>query len=159
MARAGDYSFRVRLTQGGRVLDETHYDLSVSVAPTRRSARFRAPGFLVSRVYEFGSLTRTADGFSLRLHNLALPVRVQRLVELRVDGTLIDPAQVQVIRGGISRRVSSISPETPLEISSAEHITIAILNYALTPGAHEFEAGAEFLGLGEIAARWSDRLV
>ncbi len=84
----------------GANLDLLRNDLRVGPAQTGRPMpRRRVPGFLVSRVYEFGSLRRRADGFSLRLHNPAMPVRVQRLVELRVDGTVIDLAQVQIIRG------------------------------------------------------------
>lgn len=159
LAHTGEYTFRVRLTRGRRVLDENHYDLRVGAAQTGRPAPRRVPGFLVSRVYEFGSLRHTADGFSLRLHNPTMPVRVLRFAELRVDGMLIDPAQVQFIRGGDLHRASTISSEAPLEISSGEHVTIVVLNHSLMPGMHELEAGAEFLGWGEIAVRWRDRLL
>jgi hypothetical protein len=81
------------------------------------------------------------------------------LVELRVDGELIDPAQVETIRGGRSRRASTITPEAPLAVSSGERLTVVVRQHPLPPGAHELETTAQLLGFGEITARWRDRLV
>lgn len=141
------------------MLDDNRYDLRVGAALTARPAPRRVPGFLVSHVYEFGSLRHTTDGFSMTLRNPAMPVRVQRLAELRVDGSPIDPAQVQIIRGGHPRQASSITPEAPLDILSGEHLTMVVERHPLPPGIHELEAAVLLLGLGEIGARWRDRLV
>jgi beta-mannosidase len=154
----GAYTFHTRLTQGNRVLDENEYDLRVGAAQSRRHAPRRVPGFLVSRVYEFGSLRRTADGFTLKLHNPAMPVLVQHLAELRVDGQLIDPAQVEILHGGQSRRAATVTPAVPLEFSTGQSLTLMVHLPPLPLGQHELEVTAQLFGLGEIAARWRDRL-
>jgi hypothetical protein len=159
LPRAGEYCFRTLLIQGGHVLDDNRYDLHVGTAPTARPAPRRVPGFLVSRVYEFGSLRHSVDGFSLRLHNPAMPVRVQQLTELRVDGALINPVQVQIIREAYTRQAASITPEAPLDILSSEYVTVVVDEHPLPPGIHELEAAVLLVGLGEIGARWRDRLV
>jgi beta-mannosidase len=158
LPNTGEYCFRTRLIQGGQVLDDNSYDLRVGAAQTARSTPRRVPGFLVSRVYEFGSLRHTVDGFSMTLRNPVMPVRVQRLAELRVDDSPIDPAQIQIIQGGHSRQASSITPESPLDILSGEHLTV-VVEHPLPPGTHELEAVVVLAGLGEFGARWRDRLV
>jgi beta-mannosidase len=159
LAQPGEYTFHTRLTQGSRVLDENRYDLRVGAPAARRHTPRRVPGFLVHRLVEPGNLRHTADGFTFRLRNPAMPMVVQRLVELRADGELIDLAQVDAIRGVQSRRASTITPEAPLAVSSGEHLTVVVREHPLLPGAHELEATAQLLGFGEITARWRDRLV
>lgn len=159
LPRSGEYTFHASLTQGGRLLDENCYDLRVGAPQARRRAPRRVPGFLVGRVYEFGSLRHTADGFAFRLYNPAMPVLVQRLVELRVDGERMDPAGVEMIRGGQLRRASTVTPEAPLEFSSGERLTVVVREHPLLPGLHELEATGQLFGLGEITARWRDNLV
>ncbi|MBI5034038.1 MAG: beta galactosidase jelly roll domain-containing protein [Chloroflexi bacterium] len=159
LPRAGEYIFRTRLTQDGRVLDENRYDLRVGSALSERRISRHVPGFLVGRVYEFGSLRHTPDGFSFRLRNPVMLVLVQGLADLRVDGVPINPAQVEVIRGGLSRRASTITPQSPFEFPSGEHLTIVVREHSFSLGTHELEAVGRVLGLGEIGARWRDRLV
>lgn len=159
LLRAGEYIFCARLTQDGHVLDENRYDLRVGSTQAEGRTPRRVPGFLVGRVYEFGSLRHTADGFSFRLRNPVMPILVQGLVDLRVDGVPISPAQVEIIRGGQSRRASMITPQSPFEFPSGEHLTVVVREHPLALGAHELEAIGQLLGLGEIAARWHDRLV
>lgn len=154
----GKYTFHTRLTQHGRLLDENHYDLCVGSASHQKHTARRVPGFLISRVYEVGSLHATADGFALYFHNPAMPVMVQRLVEVRVDGRVLDPSQLEVIHNGQARRSSTITPEAPLEFSTGERLLFVIHAPLLAPGSHEFEACIELFGLGEIAARWQDHL-
>lgn len=154
----GKYTFHTRLTQDGRLLDENHYDLSVGDISTQQHKTFWVPGFLVSRVYQVGSLHATADGFALYFHNPTMPVLVQRLVELRVDGQLLDPAQMDIIHSGLARRASTLTPEAPLEFSTGEHLLFVIHAHPLSPGPHEFSAAIQLFGLGEIAARWHDKL-
>jgi hypothetical protein len=158
LARPGEYTFHTRLTQAGRLLDENHYDLRVGGALKPPSPARRVPGFLISRVYEVGSLRATADGFMFRFHNPAMPVLVQRLVGLRVDGQLIDPAQIEVICCGQARYVAAITPEAPLEFSGGEHLTLVVHGPLLPPGRHELEITAQLFGLGDVAAHWSDQL-
>ncbi len=57
------------------------------------------------------------------------------------------------------RRSMSITAESPLEISSGEHVTVVVIAHPLPPGMHELEAKTEILALGELVARWRDQLV
>jgi hypothetical protein len=158
LAHPGEYLFHTRLIQSWHVLDKNHYSLRVGAAQVRRSSARRVPGFLVSRVYEFGSLRRIADGFTLTLRNPAMPVLVQQLMELRVDGKQIDAALVEILQGGQTRRASTVTPEAPLEFSTGQHLTL-LIHAPLEPlGAHELEVTAQLFGLGELTARWRDRL-
>lgn len=160
LTRAGEYTFHTCLTQNGRVLDENHYELRVGAAQSRRSAPRRIPGFLVPHVYEFGSLRRTADGLTFRFRNPAMPVLLQRLVELRVDGQAVNPAQIEVLRAGQARRASTITPEAPLEFSSGEQLTLMVhtADAPLPPGPLALEMTGQLFAVGEITASWRDRL-
>jgi hypothetical protein len=161
LARSGEYTFHTSLTQNGRVLDENQYDLRVGAAESRRPAPRRIPGFLVPHVYEFGSLHRTADGLTFRFRNPAMPVLIQRLVELRVDGQTVDLAQLEVLRGGETRRASTITPEAPLEFSSGEQLTLMVhtANGPLPLSPLALELTGQLFALGEITASWRDRLL
>ena len=159
LPRSGEYTFHTLLTQAGRVLDENHTTFYVGTARAAPHAPHRVPGFLVSRVYEVGSLRHTADGFTLRFHNPAMPVLVQRLLELQVDGRVIDLSQIEVIHAGQSLNATAITPETPLELSTNEHFTLLAHAAPLAPGRHELEMSGQVLGLGSFSARWSDSIV
>jgi beta-mannosidase len=158
LTRSGEYTFHTQLTLAGRLLDENHYDLRVGAAPAHTMGTHRVPGFLISRIYEFGSLHATADGFMLRLHNSTMPALMQHLTELCVDGQLLDSSQVEVIHNGQARSASSITPETPLEFSTGEHLTLVVHTIRLSPGRHELKFVGQLFGIGEIEAHWSDQL-
>lgn len=88
-----------------------------------------------------------------------MPIVMQRLLELRLNGEPINLAMVEIGRGGQSYRCTTITPESPLEFPSGEYLTITVHQHMLPPGKHELEATAQLLGFGTIAARWHDQLV
>ena len=158
LRREGRYTFHTRLTQRGQVLDENHYDLCVGAVQSEHSSPRRVPGFLVFRVYRFGSLRRLADGFTFTLHNPTMPVFIQRVREFRVDGERIDPALIELICAGQTHSAITLSPESPLEFSTGEDLTLVIHVSLTAPGKHEFELTGQLFGLGELTARWKDTL-
>lgn len=160
LRQAGEYSLRVQLKQGRRILDESFLELRVG-KPDRQTPKAprRVPDFLVHQVYQRGDLRHTSDGFMFMLHNPTVQATLQRLREIRADNDLIDLAQVEVVQGGVSRRASTITPQAPLEIPSGERFAIVVRNYNLAPGTHELEITAEFLAVGELMARLKDMLM
>ncbi len=159
LKRAGEYRLQAQVRQGRRLLAENHLDFRAGAARREHRPPRRVPGLLLSKVYQSGSLRHTEDGFAFSLRNPAMPVTLQGLSELRVDGQTVDPAQVELVFGGQSRRASTITPQAPLEIPSNERFAIVVRGHALTPGAHALELTAHFLGLGDIAAKLKDKLI
>lgn len=159
LKRAGTYRLRAQVKQGRRLLAENHLDFRVGAARREHKPPRRVPDLLLNKVYQSGSLRHTEDGFAFSLRNPTMPVTLQGLSELRVDGQSVDPAQVELVLGGQSRRASTITPQAPLEIPSNERFTIVVRGQALAPGAHALELTAHFLGLGDIAAILKDKLI
>jgi hypothetical protein len=157
--RAGAYRFRAQARQRGRLLDENSFEFRVGAEPARAHAVRRVPGLLVNRVYQRGSLRHTAEGFTFGLRNPAGSVSLQRLSHVSVDGQAIDPAQVDLVLGAVTRQVSTITPQAPFDLPSAERLTIVVHGLMLPPGAHEIDITIQIVGMGEISARLKDQLV
>ena len=157
--RAGAYRFRAQARQRGRLLDENGFEFRVGAEPARTHIARRVPGLLINRVYQAGSLRHTAEGFTFGLRNPAGSVSLQRLSQVSVDGLLIDPAQVELVLGAVTRQASTITPQAPFDFPSAERLTIVVHGHVLPAGAHEIDITVQILGMGEIAARLKDRLV
>jgi hypothetical protein len=159
LPRPGDYTFWTEVGQGYRVLDKNRLDFRVGEEQQQQRPHRRIPGWLVNKVYQVGTLRHTGDGLTLSFHNPAMPVTLQRLRELRVDGETIAPAQIELVSGGVSRRASTITPQAPLEVPSHRRLTVVVERHPLTPGPHRLEITVEFFGLGEIAVQIRDRLI
>ncbi len=157
--RAGAYRFRAEVRQGRRQLDQNGFEFRVGPEQVRPRPVRHVPGLLVNRVYLVGTLRHTAEGFTFALRNPATPVPLQRLGELRVDGQLVDPAQIDLVLGAVTRKAATITPQAPFELPSGERLTIVVHGQVLAPGAHEFDITVQVLGLGELSARLRDRLV
>ena len=157
--RAGAYRFRAQVRQGRRVLDDNGFEFRVGAEQARPRPPRRVPGLLVNRVYQTGSLRHTADGFTFGLRNPTMPVILQRLSEMVVDGQAVDPSQVHVVCGAVSRQVANITPQAPFEFPSGERLTIVVHGLLLAPGVHQLEITIHLLGFGEISARLRDQLV
>jgi hypothetical protein len=159
LKRSGHFTFITQLRLGNGVLDENRLSFRVGEPKAHHAPRRRVPGLLVNKVYDYGSLRHTGDGFTFSLRNPSMPVRLNRLIELRADGQALDLALVELVHGGVSRRASSISPQAAFEIPSGEPFAIVARGHRLEAGLHELEFVAEFMGLGEIAARVRDKLI
>jgi hypothetical protein len=159
----GDYTLWVethhRDVAVQRLYNRNHLDFRVGAERSRAKSVRCVPSLLLNKVYQTGSLRHTENGFTFTLRNPTMPVALERLSDIRVDGVTIEAAQVELIRGGVSRRASTISPQAPLEIPSNERFAILVHNHPLAHGAHELELTAHFHGLGEIAAKIKDKLV
>ena len=159
LTRAGDYTLWVEAAQGGQVLTANHIEFRVGAERRRAKPPRRAPGLLVNRVYQLGSLRHTEDGFTFLLRNPAMPVMLQNLSDLRVDDQPMAVSQMEFVYGGVTRRASTVTPQAPLDIPSGEQFTIVVRGHPLAPGTHEIEMTADFVGLGEISVKLKDKLV
>jgi beta-mannosidase len=157
--RSGDYSFRVQVWQGTMLLDESTLDFRVGETLTHEKAPRHVPGLLVNRVYVSGSLRHTNDGFTFSLRNPAMPVMLQFLVAMKVDGDPIDPAQIEIVSGGSSRHASSITPSAPMEIPSGKPFAILVRGQGLTAGQHVLDVTIDVAGVGELSAQLKDKLI
>lgn len=159
LTRPGEYAFRTTVTQGWRVLDENRIDFRVGAAQKKQAPTRRVPSFLINKVYRAGSLHHTPDGFAFRMRNPAMPVVLEHISKVTVDGRPVDTSRVELVLGGQTRRATMVTPQVPLELPAGEQLAVFVRGWRLPPGPHEFELTAHFLGLGEIAARIRDRLV
>jgi hypothetical protein len=159
LARPGKYAFWTEVWQSGQKLDQNRLDFRVGEEWQRQRPQRRVPGWLVNKVYQKGSLRHTDDGFSFGLHNPAMPASIQRLSELRVDGMALELTQVELVRGGVTRPASTITPEAPLEVPSHQRLTVVVRQFPFPPGPHRLEIAVELLGFGEIAVQIRDSLI
>jgi hypothetical protein len=107
----------------------------------------------VSKVYQTGQLRHTEDGFTFDFHNPTMPVVMQRLRELHVDGQPIDPAQIELVCGGVSRQASTVTAQGPFEIPSHQRLTFVVRQHPLAPDPYRLDITADLLGFGEIAVQ------
>lgn len=159
LPRPGDYTFWTEVRQGYQVLDKNRVDFRVGEERQQQRPPRRIPSWLVNKVYQVGTLRHTGDGLTFSFHNPAMPVTLQRLRELRIDGGLIDLAQIELVSGGVSRQASTITPQAPLEVPSHRRLTLVVGQHPLAPGPHRLELMAEFFGLGEVAVQIRDKLI
>jgi hypothetical protein len=157
--RSGDYVFKVQLWQGTKLLDENTLDFRVGETRQHQTVARHVPGILVNRVYVSGSLRHTNDGFTFSLRNPAMPVLLNGLNQMQVDGDPIDPIQVEIVSGGAARRASGITPGTPMEIPSGKPFAIVVHGRILVPGPHRLDVTADFMGVGQISAQLKDKLI
>ncbi len=158
----GDYTLWVEVRRRDvptERLNRNHIDFRVGAERSRAKSVRRVPSLLLNKVYQVGSLRHTENGFTFTLRNPTMPVALERLSDMRVDGATIEAAQVEIVRGGVSRQASTLSAQAPLEIPSNERFAVLVHNHPLAHGAHELELTAHFHGLGEIAAKIKDKLV
>ncbi len=156
--RQGKLTFHTALSQQGRWTDENRYHFFVGTANTQQHITRHVPGYLVTRIYEMGSLYHTTDGFAFRLQNPAVPVLVQQLVEFRVDNNLVDTSQMETIHNGITRNASTITSDSPLEFSPEKPLLFVVHAPLLSSGKHKFTVAIQLYGLGEIILTWSDQI-
>jgi beta-mannosidase len=157
--RAGAYQFRAQVSQGRRRLDENSFEFRVGEEPVHARPVRHVPGLLVNRVYLAGSLRHTADGFTFSIRNPTTPVPLLRLSDVKVDGQPVDPAQVDLILGAVTRKAATITPQSPFEFPSGERLAVVVHGVPLAHGAHELEITIQVMGFGEISAKLKDRLV
>jgi beta-mannosidase len=156
--RRGAYDFRVELEVGGVTVNRNALTLHMGADLVESHAARHVPGFLVRRVYVRGSLRHTGDGLTFRLRNPAMPVSLEGVRRLELDGQPIDLAEVKVAIGGSTRRLHGITPQTPLEVPSGESLNV-VVPVRLGPGPHTLELTARFEGLGEVTAKFRDELL
>ncbi len=157
--KPGEFTFRVQLWWRSQRLDENFVDFRVGEARAHHKAPRRVPGLLVNKVYQVGSLRRTEDGFMFSLKNPAMPVFLQHVADVRVDGQMVEASQVEFVSGGVARRATTITPHTTMEIPSNAPFTAVVRGHPLAPGGHEIEMTVQFLGLGEVSVRLKDKLI
>jgi beta-mannosidase len=159
LSSAGEYTFFTEVWQGPRMLDENRLDFRVGEERQQQRPSRRVPSWLVNKVYQVGTLRHTGDGFTFGFHRPAVPMIIQRWHELHVDGVIIDPSQVELVCGGVSRQASTITPQAPFEVPPQRRLTVVVQQHPLTPGPHRLEITAELFGFGELSLHIRDRLV
>ena len=96
------------------------------------------PGFLVSKVYERGSLTNTPAGFQFSLTNRMTPLRItgMRDVRLAVDGIACKPGHVDLVLGGKALPLNEGSLEEPVTFAKDSRLVVRVRGSTLQDGKH-----------------------
>jgi hypothetical protein len=113
----------------------------------------------VRRVYLKGSLRHTDDGFTFAVRNPAMPVVIDGVRALAIDGDVVPLADVELVRGGEVRRAAGVSPRAPLELPAGERLNIVVHRHSLAPAAHRIALTVALVGIGDVSAAIEDRLV
>jgi beta-mannosidase len=154
----GTYALHVQLVHRGQRIGQRTWRFRVGAPQEHIRHPRRVPGFLVRRVYVKNSLQHTQDGFTFALKNPAMPVEIDSLMRLAVDGAPVASRDADLVRGGTRRRLSTISPGAPLEVASGDRLNIVVHGRRLAPGKHEIGITAVIVGIGEVAAVVEDEL-
>jgi len=158
LRNAGDYVLHTEVVGAAGVLDYNSLRFRVGEPRPRQRISRALPGWLVSKIYKARSLRRAGDGVAFTLRNPAMPVALEGLGNMTLDGAPLPAEQVLLAAGGESRPASALSADAPFEVASGQELQLVVRGVTLDAGQHEFEITVRAKGLGEISARVRDRL-
>ncbi len=96
------------------------------------------PGFLVSKVYERGSLRNNEDGFEFCFTNRMTPVRISgmRDISLEVDGVRFSIDKLRLVLGGRFLNLSDGRMDEPVSFARDSKLIIRVAGNQLSDGKH-----------------------
>jgi hydroxymethylglutaryl-CoA reductase (NADPH) len=108
----------------------------------------------VNRLYTVGSLRNTEDGPAYRVKNRFFDASLTNVTRIVIDGIPCDLATTELLVGGATRPVASISADDPVPFLLRTELEVRMTGPALTEGPHtiasEFEC--EPFGILEFEA-------
>jgi uroporphyrinogen decarboxylase len=96
------------------------------------------PGFLVSKVYERGSLRNTEDGFEFCFVNTMTPLKISgmRQISVEVDGRTYPADRIGLILAGQPISLEEGGLEKPVTFSKDSKLVIQVARDTLSEGKH-----------------------
>ena len=119
----------------------------------------KVPSFILSTLYEKGSLINTADGCAFALQNKLGTGRVIRFDSLEIDGSACPPERVSVSYPGASERpAAEVGPEAVLPLTVGVKVTVQCAGVWLQPGKHRIKLCVQTVEMGELEIKATDEL-
>lgn len=97
----------------------------------------------VNRLYTVGSLHNSANGPAYSVKNRLFDATLTSITRIAIDGVPCDLAHVEVVVGGVSRPVTSISADDPVPFSLRTELEVRVDGPALAEGPHSI--ASEFM--------------
>lgn len=118
----------------------------------------RVPSFLVRQFYIAGSLQHEGDGFRVQARNGMGDGTLVGIGTIKVDDTVIDPAQITASRAGETtlHHAADVSRRAPVSFGKGDVVTFHIAGHLLTPGEHRFEVDVYEVNLGLVSLSLKD---
>lgn len=118
----------------------------------------RVPEFLVRQFYVSDSLQHEGGGFRVQARNGMGDGTLVGIGTIKVDGNVIDPAQITATREGDDaiHQAAEISRREPVSFSRGDVVTFHIADHALAPGEHRFEVEVYEVNLGLVSLSLKD---
>jgi alpha-galactosidase len=119
----------------------------------------KVPSFILSTLYEKGSLINTADGCAFALQNKLGTGTVIRFDSLEIDGSACPPERVSVSYPGASeRRAADVGPEAALPLTVGVKMTVQCAGVWLQAGKHRITLRVQTMEMGELEIKATDEL-
>jgi len=121
--------------------------------------RMRIPAMLLKKLYTFGSLTNTDEGFQFSVKNRLTDTVIHSVKSIRVDGQVLAHSQlILVYTDGTRQPANSISDKAPIDFPLKQILTLQVMGAPLTPGKHKLEIAFVVDKFGELAFTVEDAL-
>jgi beta-mannosidase len=143
LAAEGDYRIEAVLTVGGREVDRTDLEFTVSSVQAPVRPRAEIPRYLAERLADLNSLRPESRGMSFALENRTRPAVLVGITGLRLDGVLVTGHQLQIeTNAGLAPLPKRL--DMPLGRRLLLHV---VTGSPIGAGAHSLEADVDVPGV------------
>ncbi len=119
----------------------------------------KVPNFILSKLYEKGSLINTVEGCAFALHNKLGTGTVTCIDSLEIDGSVCPLENVFLSYPGASERsAAEIKPEAAVPLTVGITVTVRCAGVMLQPGKHRIGLRVQTVEMGEIEIKATDEL-
>ena len=109
------------------------------------------PSMILKRLYTFGSLENTADGYQFNVKNRLSDAELTELIEIKIDKQTIDNSKITLSLGdGRSYKPAQITTDNPLPFPLRQIINIHIQGNPLPEGKHDIELSVRAKPFGKL---------
>ncbi len=120
---------------------------------------FNIPSLILRKLYTYGSLRNTGDGFSFEVKNRLSDARILGVYGVTVDDEALPGYAVQLkLADGSKIPMSEVSPERPLDLKLRDRIEFLVNGPALEKGKHKIGFNFQTEKIGKLKVNVEDAL-
>ena len=109
------------------------------------------PSMILKRLYTFGSLENTADGYQFNVKNRLSDAELTELTGIKIDKQVVDKAQITLSLGdGRSFQPTQITADNPIPFPLRQIVNIHIHGTPLAEGKHDLELSFRAKPFGKL---------
>ncbi len=86
------------------------------------------PSFILNRIYQKGSLKKTAKGVTFKLKNILGPGIITGINFVKINDTIYNSSVIKIIKSGVDTVAEQVSCDNPLIFKLNEDVTCIVEN-------------------------------